>query len=98
MAKAQFVLKGGTVLTPELEKQLADEAEAGYDLSRARRVILRPGRPAKGEPVGESPRVAVRVPSQVYEIAKRRAASEGRTLSSVLRDLLAHYAAGDPVA
>ena len=98
MAKAQFVLKAGTVLTPELEKQLADEAEAGYDLSKARRVILRPGRPAKGEPRGESPRVAVRVPSQVYVVAKRRAHSEGRTLSAVLRELLAQYAAGDRVA
>jgi predicted DNA binding CopG/RHH family protein len=98
MAKAQFVLKGGTVLTPELDKQLADEAEAGYDLSKARRVILRPGRPAKGDPVGESPRVAVRVPSHVYEVAKRRATSEGRTLSNVLRELLAQYAAGDRVA
>ena len=54
MAKAEFVLKDGTVLTPELEKQLADEAEAGYDLTQALRIDLRPGRPSRGEPAGES--------------------------------------------
>jgi len=98
MANARFVLKDGTPLTPELEEQLAAEAEAGYDLSKARRVDLRPGRPARGDTGGESPRVAVRVPREVYELAKSRAAAEGRTLSTVLRELLAEYAAGDRVA
>jgi len=98
VAKRQFVLTGGTILTPEGEKHLSAEAEAGYDLSKARRVVLRPGRPGKGEPVGESPRVAVRVPTDVCETAKKRARSEGRTLSAVLRELLAQYAAGDRVA
>jgi predicted DNA binding CopG/RHH family protein len=97
MAKARFVLKGGTPLAPELEEQLAAEAEVGYDLSKSRRVDLRPGRPSKGDTSGESPRVAVRVPRAVYELAKRRAAAEGRTLSTVLRELLAAYAAGDRV-
>jgi hypothetical protein len=98
MAKTQFVLKDGTDLTQELEEQLAREAEAGYDLSNARRVELRPGRPARGESFGESPRVAVRVPQRVYTLAKERAAAEPRTLSTVLRELLAEYAAGDRVA
>lgn len=98
MAKAEFVLKDGTVLTPELEKELADEAEAGYDLTQARRMYLRPGRPAKGQPAGESPQVAVRVPKDVYALAKRRAKAEGRTLSGVLRELIAQYAGGDRVA
>jgi hypothetical protein len=98
MAKVQFVLKDGTPLTRELEGQLAAEAEAGYDLSKARRVNLRPGRPTRGQPAGESPRVAVRVPQGVYELAKKRASAEGRTLSTVLRELLAAYAAGDRVA
>jgi hypothetical protein len=93
MANARFVLKDGTPLTPELEEQLAAEAEVGYDLSEAQRVDLRPGRPLRGDAGGESPRVAVRVPRGVYELAKRRAAAEGRTLSTVLRALLAGYAA-----
>jgi hypothetical protein len=98
MAKAQFVLKGGAPLTPELEEQLANEAEAGYDLTKAQRIHIRPGRPSKGEPAGESPRVAVRVPRDIYALAKKRAEEEGRSLSTVLRELLAHYAAGDRVA
>jgi hypothetical protein len=98
MAKADFVLRGGAPLTPELEAQLADEAEAGYDLSKARRVHLRPGRPSKGAPGGESPRVAVRVPRDIYELARKRADAEGRSLSIVLRELIARYATGDRVA
>ncbi len=98
MAKTQFVLKDGIPLTRELEEQLAAEAETGYDLSKARRVDLRPGRPSRGQPAGESPRVAVRVPQGVYELAKKRATTEGRTLSAVLRELLSAYAAGDRVA
>ncbi len=86
------------MLTPELEKQLADEAEGGYDLSKARRVLLRPSRPAKGQPTGESPRVAVRVPKDVCALARQRARAEGRTLSTVLRELIAQYAGGDRVA
>ena len=98
MAEAEFVLKDGTLLTPELEERLAREAGFGYDLSTAKRVVLRPGRPSKGEPRGESPRVAVRVPEVVYKSAKRRAAAEGRTISQVLRELLAGYADGDRLA
>lgn len=90
-----FILKGGAQLTPELEKHLVREAEAGYDLSQALRVDLRPGRPARGEPSGESPRVHVRVPENIYTLAKERAAAEGSTLSRVLRQLLADYAASD---
>ncbi len=53
MAKAQFVLKDGRLLTRELEEQLAAEAEAGYDLSEARRVDLDRGdRPEGCQPVG----------------------------------------------
>lgn len=98
MAKAEFVLRDGTVLTPELEKQLTAEAEAGYDLSKARRIHLRPGRPSKGQPGGESPRVAVRVPKDVYALAKQRAGAEGRSLSTVLRELIAQYAQGERIA
>lgn len=98
VSRAQFVLKDGTHLTRELEEQLAAEAEAGYELTKARRVVLRPGRPSKGQPVGESPRVAVRVPQGVYEQAKKRSTAEGRTLSAVLRELLSAYAAGDRIA
>ena len=78
-------MKDGTILTPKLETQLADEA--GDNLSKAQRVVLRPGRPAKGQPTGESPRVAVRVPKDVDGLARQRPRAEGRTLSTVLREL-----------
>ena len=49
--------KSGVPLTDELIEKLADEAERGYDLSRARRV----GRPSLGRGSGASPRVNVRM-------------------------------------
>ena len=94
MANEPFVLKDGTVLTPELEEELSREADAGYDLALARRVYLRPGRPAKGEAHGESPKVNTRVPADIYVEARDRAKEEGTTLSAVVRQLLAQYAAG----
>ena len=94
MARRRFVLKDGVELTSALEKKSGAEAERGYDLSRARRVFLRPGRPAKGDPGGESPRVAFRIPPAIYDEAKGRAADEGVSLSVVVRELVAAYAAG----
>jgi hypothetical protein len=94
MANPPCVLKDGKVLTPELEDELSREAEAGYDLSQARRVYLRPGRPAKGEAHGESSKVNTRVPADVYVEARQRAKDEGTTLSAVVRRLPAQYAAG----
>jgi hypothetical protein len=42
----------------------------------------------------DSPRVAVRVPWRIHRAANARAATEGRTISEVVRELLAAYAAG----
>jgi hypothetical protein len=94
MANRPLRLKSGRVLDEALIDKLAAEAERGYDLSKARRVYLRPGRPAKGEPSGESPRVSSRVPAGVYAAAKARAEGEGLTISDVVREQLAAYAAG----
>jgi hypothetical protein len=94
MANRPVKLKSGRVLDAALIEKLSKEAERGYDLSKARRVILRPGRPARGEPAGESPRVASRVPASVYVAARERATSEGLTLSDVIRGLLTDYAVG----
>lgn len=87
-------LKGGLVLDDALIEKLTLEAKRGYDLSKARRVILREGRPARGEPTGESPQVASRIPEAVYHAAKHRAVEEGLTVSQVVRALLTDYAAG----
>lgn len=42
----------------------------------------------------DSPRVAVRVPWRIHRAANARAATEGRTISQVVRELLEGYAAG----
>jgi predicted DNA binding CopG/RHH family protein len=98
LANRPVKLKSGRNLDQALIDKLVSEAERGYDLSQAKRVILREGRPAQGEPVGESPRVASRIPEPVYRAAKKRAAGEGLTVSQVIRALLAGYASGVGVA
>ena len=87
-------LKSGRSLDQKLIEKLSAEAERGYDFSNATRVFLREGRPARGEDSGESPRVASRIPESVFRAAKKRAESEGLTVSQVIRALLAGYAAG----
>jgi hypothetical protein len=87
-------LKGGRELSTDLIEKLSSEAERGYDLTKAGRVILREGRPARGEPTGESPRVASRIPEVVFRAATQRARGEGLTVSQVIRALLTDYATG----
>ncbi len=81
--------KGGTELTPELEEALADEAEAGYDLTSAQPV--RTGRPSLGR--GTSPRLDLRVEPELAEALHRRAKEEHRSVSAVARDALRRYVA-----
>ena len=94
MASRSVKLKSGRSLDQKLIEKLSAEAERGYDLSKATRVFLREGRPARGEDSGESPRVASRIPEPVFRAAMKRAAREGLTVSQVIRALLAGYAAG----
>lgn len=96
MADRPIKLQGGLVLDQSLIDELSAEAERGYDLTNARRVFLREGRPSRGEAAGESPRIASRVPRSVYLAARKRADREGLTVSQVVRALLAGYAAGRP--
>ena len=88
-------LKGGTVLTDGILDQLVHEAEAGYAPVTLRPAPGRAGRPPLGDQ-GVSPRIQFRAPAGVYEVARARAAREGRTVSAVMRDLLAEYARGGP--
>jgi hypothetical protein len=81
--------KGGTVLTPEVEEALADEAEAGCDLTKAKAV--RTGRPSLSR--GTSPRLDLRVEPELAEALHRRAREEQRTVSAVARDALRRYVA-----
>lgn len=81
--------KSGHVLTARELKQLADEAEAGYELTQAK--PRRVGRPSLAQ--GTSPRVQFRIAAEVYQRAKQKAAAESRSLSDVGRELFASYAA-----
>ena len=80
--------KSGTEISPEVAEALADEAERGYDLSKARR--RRVGRPSLAGR-GASPRVSFRASPELYRAAQRRARKEGRTLSDLAREAVARY-------
>ena len=82
--------KGGKTLSAADIERLANKAEQGFDLSRWR---PRRGRPSLSAiEAGRSPRVGARVPEDLYRRATERAAAEGKSISEVVRDLLAAYA------
>ncbi len=80
--------RSGTKLTKEVVDALADEAERGYDLTKAKRVRM--GRPALGD-AGVSPRVQVRVDPDLAEALQARAQEEQRTVSEIARKALREY-------
>lgn len=82
--------RGGTELTDKRIEALADEAERGYDLTKARGE--RVGRPALGG-AGPSPRVQIRVDPKLASALKARARREKRTVSDVARTALREYVA-----
>jgi predicted HicB family RNase H-like nuclease len=81
--------QSGVVLTPELERELAEEAEAGYDLEGAAQRKV--GRPSLGR--GVSPRLDLRIEPELAEALHERAEEEHRSLSAVARDALRRYLA-----
>ena len=81
--------KSGAVLTPEIEKELADEAQAGYDLEVA--TPRKIGRPSLGR--GVSPRLDLRIEPDLAEALHERAEEEHRSISAVARDALRRYLA-----
>ena len=82
--------KSGRVLSDADLDGLATKSDKGFDLAVWR---PRPGRPSLGATVGEhSPRIAVRVPEALHGRALARAATEGRSISEVVRSLLEDYA------
>lgn len=88
-SKILGVTKSGTPITQDRADELAREAEAGYDLSKWRRV----GRPSLAGGGGHSPRVNFRVTSDLYEHAAARAEREGKTISELAREALERYVA-----
>jgi DNA-binding MarR family transcriptional regulator len=81
------VTKDGTPLTPEVIERLANEAEAGYDLAKARRV----GRPSLAGGDEQSPHVSFRAPADLRRKAETRGAREGKTVSQLAREALEKY-------
>ena len=88
---ADLKTKKGTTLSKATVDSLASEAEAGYDLSKAKRERVGPGRPSLAE--GESPRISYRVAPALFDRAKNKAKAEGRTVSEVAREALQKYLA-----
>ena len=86
---ARVKTKSGKPLTKERVDELAKDAERGYDLSKARRERVPRGRPSLDK--GVSPRISYRVGGKLYKQAKRKAESEGRTVSEVAREALERY-------
>jgi predicted HicB family RNase H-like nuclease len=79
---------GGDELSEGDIEALADEAERGYDLAKAKRVTV--GRPSLGS-AGSSPRVQVRVDPDLAEALQDRAQKEQRSVSEIARTALRQY-------
>lgn len=78
--------RAGIELTDEVIERMADEAEAGLDVSKLRR---RPGRPTMGtEPAKALP---VRFDPDLRRAIEERAQTEGVTAGEVVRRALREY-------
>jgi hypothetical protein len=86
-SKRSTTSKRGAQISDDVAERLADEAEQGYDLSRAKRV----GRPSLGGP-GASPRLNVRVSQELYAALLERAEAAGVKVSELVRDILERHA------
>jgi hypothetical protein len=78
---------GGTEITDELVEELADKAEAGYDVEKTLRG--RGGRP----PIGAGPASveSVRLDPELRDALAERARRDHETTSSVIREALRTY-------
>lgn len=78
--------KSGVELTNEVLERMADEAEAGLDVSRLRR---RPGRPAMGS--GRAEAFPVRLEPELRKALDERAAQDETTPSEIMREALRRF-------
>jgi hypothetical protein len=81
--------RSGTPITDELIEQLADEAEAGYDVDQ---IIARRGK--RGRPrLGSAPSTveSVRLDPDLKDQLVRRAQAEGVPVSEVIREALRNH-------
>lgn len=78
--------KSGVELTDEVLQRMAEEAEAGLDVTKLRR---RPGRPPMGS--GPAETLPVRLDPGLRKAVDDRAAAEHTTASEVVREALRRY-------
>ena len=78
--------KAGVELTDDVLDELAEQAEAGLDVTTLRR---RPGRPSMGSGPAES--LPVRLDPELRRAVDERAAAEHTTASDVVREALRRY-------
>ncbi len=79
--------KSGQPITDELVEELAEKAEAGYDVDEMLR--RRGGRPPMGTAAASVE--SVRLDPELSEALREQAQREGRTNSDVIREALREY-------
>ena len=78
--------KAGVELTDEVLTTMAEQAEAGLDVTKLRR---RPGRPAMGS--GPADTLPVRLDPELRQAVEQRAEQDHTTTSDVVRIALRRY-------
>ena len=78
--------KAGVELTDAVLDRMANEAEAGLDITQLRR---RPGRPAMGS--GPADTLPVRLDPELRQALDDRAAADESTASEIVREALRRY-------
>ncbi len=78
--------KAGFELTDGVLQQMAEEAEAGLDVTKLRR---RPGRPSMGS--GPAETLPVRLEPELRRAVDDRAAKDHTTASDIVREALREY-------
>ena len=78
--------KAGVELTDDVLERMAEEAEAGLDITKLKR---RPGRPSMGS--GPAETLPVRLDPALRQAVDDRAAAEKTTASDVVREALRRY-------
>ena len=88
---ANLRTKDGVELTPEVLEELAREAEAGYDLSKAK--LVRRGRPSLSGS-GRSAKIQIRIDPELNRALRELSEAQNRTVSDIAREALRKHVAG----
>lgn len=86
--RQKIFLESGEELTPELEEELAEEAERGYDFSKAERIFVKGPMLADGM---RPPKITVQLTNPELNAIRQRAEEEDRTISDLTRAALRRY-------